>query len=111
MYGGALFGWLFLVVASGVAAGLLWRGIRRAIREPRIRWKILGATAGALVMWWLASDTTFDQVFFVMWGLAHTRPLPDGLFPEGWQIYAWLAGCAALGTALVVGLAKLPRGV
>jgi len=51
MHRGTLFVLVFFVLAPGVAACLLWRGVRRAIREPKSRWKIFGVAAMAFAVW------------------------------------------------------------
>ncbi len=111
MHRGTLFCWVYVVLAPTVAVGLLSRGVIRAIREPHYRLKILGVAAMAFAMWMLMSVYMFDVVFFTVWSVAHMPPLPDTPFPEGWPIYAWLAGYAALGTALIVALGKVPRSL
>jgi len=46
----------------------------------------------------VAGERLHVYVTFVMaWGVAHNRPFPDVLFPEGWFIYTWLAVYAATG--------------
>ena len=95
-------------IAPSVALLLLWRGIRRALRETPRRGRITLATLAALALWMAASNLMSDLVFGTTWGLAHTRPFPDGLFPEGWPIYGWLAAYSTFGSALVWALRKLP---
>src|SRR5436190_23974564 len=108
MHRGSLFILLYFIIAPSVAVGLLWRGVRRAIREPNSRWKILGDAAMALGLWWLGSYCMFAVTFVTTWDVAHTRPFPDVLFPEGWLIYAWLAVYAAVGRGLIVALGRVP---
>src|SRR5437588_13079311 len=111
MHRGTLFILLYYVMTPSVAVGLLWRGIRRATREPKSRWKILGVASTALGVWWLVSNYMFDVTFVMAWGIAHMRPFPDALSPEGWPIYAWLAVYAALGWALIAALGRVPRSL
>src|SRR5438132_6879912 len=99
MHRGALFILLFFLIAPGIAVGLLWRGVGRAIRERKSRLKIRGVAATALALWALVSDYVFWVTFVMAWGVAHMRSFPNTLFPEGWPIYAWLAAYAALGSA------------
>jgi len=108
MHRGALFVFLFFVIAPGVAVGLLWRGVRRGTRESKGRWKILGLAATALALWTLLSDYMFNVTFVMAWDVAHMRPSSAIRFPEGWPIYAWLAAYAALGWALIVALGRVP---
>ena len=105
---GTLFIWLFVGIAPSVALLLLWRGIKRARRETLRRGTIALLTFAALALWLAASTFFFSLSFEVAWGLAHTRPFPDGLFPEGWPIYAFLAAYAASGAVLAWILGKLP---
>ena len=105
---GTLFIWLFIGIAPSVAFLLLWRGIKRARREALRRGKIALVTLTVLALWLAASTFFFSLAFEVAWGLAHTRPFPEGLFPEGWPIYAFLAAYAASGAVLIWILGKLP---
>ena len=105
---GTFFIWLFIGIAPSVALLLLWRGIRRALRETPRRGKIALVTLAVLALWIAASTFFFSLAFEVAWGLAHTRPFPDGLFPEGWPIYGFLAAYSALGAALVWILRRIP---
>jgi hypothetical protein len=88
---GTFFGLLFFGVAPGVALLLLWRGITRALRETHRRRRIALVTLAALALWVVASDFMLEETFDTAWGLAHTRPFPDGFLPEGWPIYGFLA--------------------
>jgi hypothetical protein len=100
---------LFFCVAPGIALLLLWRGITRARRETHRRKGIALATLAALGLWVVASDFMLDGIFETAWGLAHTRSLPEGFFPEGWLIYGFLTAYSGLGATLVWTLGKLPR--
>ena len=104
---GTLFMWLFIGIAPSVALLLLWRGIRRALRETPRRGRIALATLAALALWTTASNFMGLMIFETAWGLAHTRPFPDGLFPEGWPIYGLLALYSSLGATLVWALGKV----
>jgi hypothetical protein len=81
---GPLFALLFFVIAPGVALLLMWRGIIRAFRDAHRRRRIIALTLAALALWVVASDFMLDIIFETAWGLAHTRPFPAGVFPEGW---------------------------
>ena len=105
---GTFFIWPFIGIAPSVALLLLWRGIRRALRETSRRGRIALAAIAALALWMAASNFMGLMIFETAWGLAHTRPFPDGLFPEGWPIYACLAAYAASGAVLVWIVGKLP---
>ena len=105
---GTFFILLFTGIAPGVALLLLWRGIRRGRRETPGRGRIALATLAALALWISASNFMLDLVFGTAWGLAHTRPFPEGFFPEGWPIYGWLTAYSTVGAALVWALGKLP---
>ena len=109
MHRGTLFIQLFFGLAPGVTLFLLWRGVSRAFREPQSRGRILLSAATALALWGVVTYFMGLLAFGTAWGLAHTRPFPDGLFPEGWAIYGWLGGYASFGAMLVVALGKLPR--
>ena len=105
---GTLFVLLFFSVAPGVALLLLWRGARRALREARVRRRIIVVTLTTLALWAFASNVMLEVVFESAWQLAHTRPFPDGLFPEGWTVYGCLAAYALVGAMLVWGLSRVP---
>jgi hypothetical protein len=49
-----------------------------------------------------------EMVFDSAWQLAHTRPFPNALFPEGWPIYGYLAAYSLFGAMLVWGLRMVP---
>jgi hypothetical protein len=106
---GTLFILLFFGLALGVTLLLLWRCVRRAFREPQRIGKILLSAATSLALWGVVTYFMGILAFETAWGLAHTRPFPDGLFPEGWAIYGWLGAYAVFGTMLVVALGKVPR--
>ena len=107
---GTLFALLFFTIAPGVALLLLWRGATRAFREAHRRRRIVVVTLAAVALWALASDLMLEVVFDSAWQLAHTRPFPNGLFPEGWSIYGYLAAYALFGAMLVWGLGMVsPR--
>jgi hypothetical protein len=106
---GTLFALLFFVIAPGVALLLMWRGITRAFRDAHRRRRIIVLTLAALALWVVASDFMLDIIFETAWGLAHTRPLPAGVFPEGGAVYALLAAYSALGATLVWTVDRLPR--
>ena len=103
-----LFALLFFAIAPGVALLLLWRGVTRAFREAHRRRRIVVVTLAAVTLWALASDLMLEMVFDSAWQLAHTRPFPNGLFPEGWPIYGYLAAYALFGAMLVWGLRMVP---
>ena len=108
MHRGTLFVWLLLTVGPLVALAIILRAALRARRE-RPRWGLIALIAAlALLIWAAASYFTMLVCFEVAWALAHTRPAPQGLFPEGGTIYAFLAGYALLGLALLVAVARLP---
>ena len=106
---GTLFVLLFFSIAPGIALLLLWRGGARAFREAHRRGPILAVTLGALALWVWAGDVMLDMVFESAWELAHTRPFPNGSFPEGWPIYGYLAAYASLGATLVWAVRVVPR--
>jgi len=59
----------------------------------------------------VAGERLHVYVTFVMaWGVAHNRPFPDVLFPEGWFIYTWLAVYAATGWGLIDALGRGAAG-
>jgi hypothetical protein len=88
---------------------LLWKGIRRALREPYRRGGIILVVALAVVLWSVATYFIGLVTFATAWGLAHTEAVPDGMFPEGWAIYGWLGAYTLCGAALHVALGKVPR--
>ena len=107
MHRGTLFLWLFFVLAPGVALLLLWRTVAQAFSDRRRRpGKLLSASMG-LAVWTAASYFMLELTFGAAWTLAHTRPVPDGMFPEGGEIYAFLALYAILGITLVAVLDKV----
>ncbi len=63
----------------------------------------------SFVLWVVASDFMLDIIFDTAWGLAHMRPFPRGVFPEGWAVYAFLAAYSALGATMVWTVGTLPR--
>ena len=106
---GTLFMWLLFVLAPLVTLALIFRGVWRAHRE---RTRLLGitlTTASALLTWAAASYIALLLCFEVAWALAHARPAPTGLFPEGATIYVFLAGYASLGATLIIALARIPK--
>ena len=105
---GTLFALLFFAIAPGIALLLLWRGVTRAFREAHLRRRIVAVTLGSVALWALASDLMLEMVFDSAWQLAHTRSFPNGLFPEGWPIYGYLAAYALFGAVLVWGLTMVP---
>jgi hypothetical protein len=108
MHRGTLFVWLLLTVGPLVALAIVLRGAFRA-RQERPRWVLIAlTTAFALLVWMAASYYTMLVCFEVAWALAHTRPAPQGIFPEGGTIYVLLAGYTLLGVALLVAVTKLP---
>ena len=48
---GTLFIYVFLGLAPGIALLLAWRSVRRALREPRLKWTILVVGTAALGLW------------------------------------------------------------
>jgi hypothetical protein len=106
---GTLFIYVFLGLAPGIALLLAWRSVRRAVREPRLKWTVLVVGAAALALWTAATYLMGLVAFGTAWGLAHTRPFPAGLFPEGWPIYGFLAAYAGVGVFLALALGRLPR--
>ena|SRR5438093_12370793 len=110
LHPGTLFVVLFFGMASGVSGLLLWRSVRRGLREAESRGGILVAAGTTFAVWTAATYYMFDLTFVTAWGVAHMRPVPtDGIFPEGGIIYGFLAAYMMLGAALVVLIAKLPR--
>ena len=104
---GTLFIWLFLGLAPGVALLLLWRSARLAIKGVKRRGKILLLAATVLAVWAGASYVMSELTFGAAWGVAHTRPLPVGMFPEGWTIYGFLAAYTLLGAGLFMALGRV----
>jgi len=109
MHRGTLFIWLFLGLSPGVAVLLPLESVRRVLREPQRRWRIIAVSAAALGLWALATRVMFEVAFFAAWGLAHMRPFPDDMFPEGWPIYAWLAAYTIFGAAPRAAIRRFPR--
>jgi hypothetical protein len=109
LHKGTLFLYILLGLAPGIALLLLWRGVARALREPRLKWTILVVGTAALALWALATYLVLLVAFGTAWGIAHTRPFPAGFFPEGWPIYGFLAAYAAVGVSLAFALGRLPR--
>ena len=99
---------LFFGLAPGIALALLWRGVRRCARASNKRGHIVCVTAGALGLWAVASYFMMFFVFVVTYGLNHARPLPPGMFPEGWPIYGLLALYTAFGGLLIAAIGKIP---
>jgi hypothetical protein len=98
---GSFFALLFFGIAPGVALLLLWRGAPRSFREAYRRRRIVLLTLAALAVWAFVSDFMLEMVFGLARELAHTRPFPDGHFPEGWPIYGYLAVYSVVGATLV----------
>ena len=70
---------------------------------------ILVAAAATIAVWAAATYYMFAATSVTAWGVAHMRPVPAGMFPEGWVIYGLLAAYLMLGIALVFIVAKMPR--
>jgi hypothetical protein len=51
----------------------------------------------------------FAMAFGTAWGVGHMRPIPKGMFPEGWSIYGFLAAYTMLGATLSIGVSKIPK--
>jgi hypothetical protein len=109
LHRGTLFLWLFVVLAPGVTLLLLGLGVRRVLRESVSRRRILAAVSGALGLWAAATYFMFHVVFATAWGVAHMRPFPGGIFPEGWPIYGFLAAYTTLAAILGIAVRKLPK--
>lgn len=109
LHRGTLFILLFFGLAAGVTIVLLWRSVRRGAREVQSRGGILVAAGTALPLWAAAIYYMFAATFVAAWGVAHTRPVPAGMFPEGWTIYGFLAADTMLGATLVFIVGKMPR--
>jgi hypothetical protein len=105
---GTAFVRVYFILAPGFALALLVRLVRRLIREPRRRWAVAAVGGCALGIWVGASWAMFFLVFGQAWRLAHQHPFPPGPFPEGWPIYAFLAGYTTLGAGLLAGAGKVP---
>ena len=65
-------------------------------------------TLAAFAVWAWAGHIMLEMIFAAAWGLAHTRPFPGGLFPEGWPIYGYLAAYALLGATLIWAVGVVP---
>lgn len=109
MHRGTLFLWLFVVLAPGVTLLLLGLGVRRVLRESVCRRRILAAVSGTLGLWAAATYFMFHAVFATAWGVAHMRPFPSGIFPEGWPIYGFLAAYTALAAILGIAVRKIVK--
>ena len=109
LHQGTLFIWLFLGLAPGVTILLLWRSVRRGVREFQSRGRILVAGGTALAVWAAATYCMFFAAFVTAWGVAHLQPFPAGMFPEDGIIYGLLAAYTMLGAALVFIVGKMPR--
>jgi hypothetical protein len=105
---GTLFIWLFFGLAIGVTGLLLWRSVRCGVREAQSRGSIFFVTGTALAVWAAATFYMFLLIFATVWGVAHMRPRPVGMFPEGGMIYAFLLAYTILGAALVVLIGSMP---
>ncbi len=62
----------------------------------------------ALTLWVVATCFMGLMTFGTAWDIGHTRPLPDGLFPEGWSIYGYLGAYTLFGATLVWALDVIP---
>jgi hypothetical protein len=109
MHRGTLFIALFFGLAPGVTILLLWRGVHRGIREVQSRGRILVVAGTALAVWSAATYYMFAATFATAWSVAHMRPVPAGMFPEGWMIYGLLAAYTMLGGTLRSIVGKMPR--
>ena len=109
LHPGTVFILLFLGLGPGVTGLLLWRSVRRGLREVQSRGRILVTAGTALVVWAVATYYMFYVTFVTAWGVAHMRPVPTGMFPEGGMIYAFLVAYTTLGAALVILIGKAPR--
>lgn len=108
MHSATLFILLFYALAPGFTLLLLWLSVRRAFREAQRRDRILLVAAPAGALWAVATCFMFALTFGRAWALADTRPVPEGMFPEGWTIYGFLGAYAVLGATLAVVLGKVP---
>jgi small-conductance mechanosensitive channel len=109
LHRGTLFVLLFFGLFPGVSILLLWRSVRRGVRQVESRGRILVAAGIALAVWAAATYYMFAATFVTAWGVAHMGPVPSGMFPEGWIIYGLLAAYAILGATLVFIVGKMPR--
>ena len=109
LHRGTLFIFLFFGIAPGVTVLVLGRSVRRGLREIRSRARILVAAAGTLAAWAAATYYMFAATFATAWGVAHMRPAPAGMFPEGWMIYGLLGVYSMLGATLVFIVGRVPR--
>ncbi len=109
LHPGTLFILLFEGLAPGIAALILWRGVRRGFYEAHSRGRVFVAGGTALAVWAAATYYMSFATFVTAMGVAHMRPVPEGMFPEGWFIYAFLAAYAALGVALLIAVGRMPR--
>jgi hypothetical protein len=100
---------LFFLLAPVGAGLLLARGLLRLRSEPRRRAGVVAITLFGLALWIAATWVMLLLNFGTAMGLAHTRPPPSGVFPEGWRIYAITAAYATLGLGLFVLIGKVPR--
>jgi hypothetical protein len=98
-----------MVLAPGITLILLWLGVRRVLRESGKRARIFAVAAAALGLWAAATYLMFAVTFATAWGVAHMRPIPNGMFPEGWPIYAFLAAYTMLGAILGIAVRKIPK--
>jgi hypothetical protein len=105
---GTLFVLLFFGIAPGVALLLLWRCATRALREAHQRRRIIVVTLAAFALWAWAGDFMLDMIFDSVWELAHSRPFPGGLFPEGWHVYGYLTAYTLFGATLVWAVGVVP---
>jgi hypothetical protein len=106
---GTLFIMLFFGLAPGVAVLLLGRSVRRALHEIQNRARIIVTAGAALFVWAAATYYMLVVTFAAAWGIAHMKPVPKGMFPEGWVIYAALVAYAAVGVALLIAVGRIPR--
>ena len=108
---GTLFILLFFGLAPGVAVLLLGRSVRRGLHEIQNRGRIIVAAGTALFVWAAATYYVLAVTFAAGWGVAHMRPMPEGMFPEGWVVYAVLVAYAALGVVLLIAVGRIPREI
>jgi hypothetical protein len=101
---GTLFIYVFLGLAPGIALLLAWRSVRRALREPRLKWTVLVVGTAALALWTVATHLVGLVAFGTAWDLVHTQPFPVGFFPEGWPIYGFLGVYAGVEVSLALAL-------
>jgi hypothetical protein len=100
---------VFFLLAPLGAGLLLARALLRFRSEPRRRAGVVVVALLALALWIAATSVMLLLNFGTAMGLAHTRPPPSGLFPEGWTIYAITAAYATLGLGLFAVIGKVPR--